>query len=100
MTNPHDQGVLIVDVPSAGLRTPEALRRGGHSGRLTLVHGLIPPGARTEIVDGDPADERFLALAYNDDRLVGVLGWGMPKQARLRRQQLVDQISATVPVPG
>lgn len=153
MTNPLDQDVLIVDASSAGLSTAEALRRGGHIGRLTLlddephapydrhplskqfrsrawsrdrinlrpaevlgrgktirlenrtnateqaiavardvlgesgpympvpsfwtdqyavkiqIHGLIPPGPRTEIVDGDPADERFLALAYNDDRL-------------------------------
>jgi 3-phenylpropionate/trans-cinnamate dioxygenase ferredoxin reductase component len=61
------------------------------------VHGTIVPGARTEVTDGDPADGRFVALARDGDRLVGVLGWGMPKQARLRRQELADQIAAGAP---
>lgn len=63
------------------------------------VYGTIPPGARTEVVDADPADGRFVALAHDDDRLVGVLGWGMPKQTRLRRQELAEQMAASVPVP-
>lgn len=61
------------------------------------VHGTIPPGASTEIVDGDCADGRFVALAHDDDRLVGVLGWGMPKQTRLRRQELAERMAARVP---
>jgi 3-phenylpropionate/trans-cinnamate dioxygenase ferredoxin reductase subunit len=61
------------------------------------VHGTIAPGCRTDVVDGDPADGRFVALAHDGDRLAGVLGWGMPKQARLHRQELADQIAARAP---
>lgn len=32
-----DQDVLIVGASAAGLSTAEALRRGGHRGRLTLM---------------------------------------------------------------
>jgi 3-phenylpropionate/trans-cinnamate dioxygenase ferredoxin reductase component len=64
------------------------------------VYGTIPPGARTEIVDGDVLDGRFVALAHHNDRLVGVLGWGMPKQTRLRRQELAQAIAASAPAPS
>lgn len=54
------------------------------------VHGTIPAAARLRITDGDPLSERFVAVALTPDeeRQVGVLGWGMPKQTRLRRAEL------------
>lgn len=61
------------------------------------VHGTIAPGARTEVIDGDVSSGRFVALAHDIERLTGVLGWGMPKQARLHRQELADQMAAMTP---
>ncbi|MDJ0458635.1 FAD-dependent oxidoreductase [Arthrobacter sp. NQ7] len=54
------------------------------------VHGSIPPNARLRITDGDPATGRFVAVALGPDqeRPIGVIGWGMPKQTRLRRAEL------------
>lgn len=54
------------------------------------VHGTIPSTARLRITDGDQLSERFVAVALTPDeeRPVGVLGWGMPKQTRLRRAEL------------
>ncbi|MFJ4071010.1 NAD(P)/FAD-dependent oxidoreductase [Paenarthrobacter sp. NPDC089988] len=54
------------------------------------VHGTIPFDAVLQVTDGDPMTDRFVAVALSPDRdkTVGVLGWGMPKQTRLRRQEL------------
>jgi NADPH-dependent 2,4-dienoyl-CoA reductase/sulfur reductase-like enzyme len=60
------------------------------------VHGVIPRSARLEVTDGDPAGGRFVAKAYDDGRMVGVLGWAMPKQTRLRRQELMAETTAAM----
>lgn len=54
------------------------------------VHGSIPTGARMDIVDGDIAAGRFTARYTVDGRTVGIVGWRMPKQTRLLRQEIVD----------
>ena len=54
------------------------------------VHGMLPADAEVTIVDGDAADHRFVALYRRDSKVVGVLGWNMPKQTRLRRQEVVE----------
>ncbi|NQX10334.1 FAD-dependent oxidoreductase [Microbacteriaceae bacterium VKM Ac-2855] len=61
-------------------------------GIRVMVHGAIPADAHTVITDGDPAAGRFVAMALSaqDASPVGVLGWGMPKQTRLRRAELVE----------
>ncbi|WP_431877275.1 NAD(P)/FAD-dependent oxidoreductase [Amycolatopsis sacchari] len=51
------------------------------------VHGIAGDGDVT-IVDGDPADGRFVARYERDGRVTGVLGWNMAKQARLRRAEI------------
>ncbi|MCZ9882838.1 NAD(P)/FAD-dependent oxidoreductase [Arthrobacter sp. B2a2-09] len=61
------------------------------------VHGLIPGSAQLEVTDGDPADGRFVAVAIDDGRMVGVLGWAMPKQTRQRRQELMAEAGVDVP---
>ncbi|WP_329108671.1 hypothetical protein OG792_08450 [Micromonospora sp. NBC_01699] len=53
------------------------------------VHGVLSPDAEASVVDGAVADRRFVALYRRDGRVTGVLGWNMPKQARLRRQELL-----------
>lgn len=53
------------------------------------VYGELPTGADVTIVDGDPDSRRFVARYSLDGRVTGVVGWNMPKQARIRRQEVV-----------
>jgi NADPH-dependent 2,4-dienoyl-CoA reductase/sulfur reductase-like enzyme len=53
------------------------------------VYGELPTGADVTIVDGDPDSRRFVARYRLDGRVTGVVGWNMPKQARIRRQEVV-----------
>ncbi|GAA5767273.1 dicamba O-demethylase 1, ferredoxin reductase component [Streptosporangium roseum] len=59
------------------------------------AHGLPSPVAEVTIAEGDPEQRRFAALYREDGRVTGVLGWNMPKQARLLRQRTL----ATPPLP-
>ncbi|WP_395400485.1 NAD(P)/FAD-dependent oxidoreductase [Arthrobacter sp. UC242_113] len=61
------------------------------------VHGVIPANARLRITDGDPSSGRFVAVALDavDNRPVGVLGWAMPKQTRVRRAELESVMAPT-----
>jgi NADPH-dependent 2,4-dienoyl-CoA reductase/sulfur reductase-like enzyme len=52
------------------------------------VHGVLSPDAEVSIVDGAEEDRRFVALYRRHGNAIGVLGWNMPKQARLHRQAL------------
>ncbi|GAA3507695.1 NADPH-dependent 2,4-dienoyl-CoA reductase/sulfur reductase-like enzyme [Streptosporangium album] len=61
------------------------------------VHGVLPVGAEVTIADGDPASRRFVALYRHGGKVTGVLGWNMPKQTRLRRQEVVDALPDPAP---
>ncbi|MFF2510393.1 NAD(P)/FAD-dependent oxidoreductase [Streptomyces sp. NPDC058086] len=61
------------------------------------VHGLLPPDAEVDVVEGDVTARRFVARYRSDGVVTGVLGWNMPKQARLRRQEIVDALNAPTP---
>jgi NADPH-dependent 2,4-dienoyl-CoA reductase/sulfur reductase-like enzyme len=52
------------------------------------VYGLPGPHADTEVVEGDPADGRFVLRCTENGRVSAVVGWNMPKQARLRRAEI------------
>lgn len=54
------------------------------------VHGMTRGDADVSVVEGSAAERRFVALYRLDGDVIGVLGWNMPKQARQRRQQLVE----------
>ncbi|MER5436903.1 FAD-dependent oxidoreductase [Streptomyces sp. NPDC002588] len=54
------------------------------------VHGFLPVDAEVDVVEGELAARRFVARYRSEGRVTGVLGWNMPKQARLRRQEIVD----------
>jgi NADPH-dependent 2,4-dienoyl-CoA reductase/sulfur reductase-like enzyme len=58
-----------------------------------MVHGLVPADAEIEVVEGDPAARRFVALCRSGGVARGVLGWNMPKQTRLHRQQVADALA-------
>ncbi|MFI7145705.1 NAD(P)/FAD-dependent oxidoreductase [Nonomuraea sp. NPDC050022] len=53
------------------------------------AHGLPSPAAEVTIAEGDPEQHRFAAVYREGGQAIGVLGWNMPKQARLLRQQLL-----------
>lgn len=61
------------------------------------VHGFLPADAEVDVVEGDLTARRFVARYRSGGRVTGVLGWNMPKQARLRRQEIVDGLDAPAP---
>ncbi|MEU9310712.1 FAD-dependent oxidoreductase [Streptomyces sp. NPDC048256] len=61
------------------------------------VHGFLPPDAEVDLVEGDLTARRFVARYRSEGRVTGVLGWNMPKQARMRRQEIVDGLDAPAP---
>ncbi|MFD9434309.1 NAD(P)/FAD-dependent oxidoreductase [Streptomyces sp. NPDC060002] len=61
------------------------------------VHGFLPADAEVDVVEGDLTARRFVARYRSEGRVTGVLGWNMPKQARMRRQEIVDGLDAPAP---
>lgn len=61
------------------------------------VHGMLPAGAEVTIVEGDVAGNRFVARYEQNGRITGILGWNMPKQTRIRRQDVVDALNEPTP---
>ena len=52
------------------------------------VHGVVSAEAEVTVVDGDVEDGRFVARYQVGDDITAVVGWNMPKQSRLRRQEI------------
>lgn len=52
------------------------------------VHGTPAADAEVSVVDGSVAERRFVAQYRRGGDVVGVLGWNMARQARLRRQEI------------
>jgi len=52
------------------------------------AYGLPSVRAETEVIEGDPADGRFVLRCTENDRVSAVIGWNMPKQARQRRAEV------------
>lgn len=61
------------------------------------VHGFLPADAEVDVVEGDVAARRFVARYRSGGRVTGVLGWNMPKQTRLRSQEVVDALRSPAP---
>ncbi|WP_194829830.1 NAD(P)/FAD-dependent oxidoreductase [Nocardia sp. XZ_19_231] len=57
------------------------------------VHGILRADAEVDIIEGDLTARRFVARFRNNGIVTGVLGWNMPKQTRLRRQDIVDGLA-------
>lgn len=62
------------------------------------VYGVVPVGADAEVVEGSIVDGRFVVEYRAAGVVTGVVGWNMPKQARLRRQRVADALTG-VPTP-
>ncbi|HWU07748.1 MAG TPA: FAD-dependent oxidoreductase [Streptomyces sp.] len=61
------------------------------------AHGRPGPGAAVTVVDGDPASGRFTARYERDGKVTGIVGWSMPRQARLRSQEIGGPAPALEP---
>jgi len=98
-TNAAEQAVAVArDVLGEGEPcTPVPYFWTDQYGVRVQVHGVIARSAELEVTDGDPASGRFVAVAIDNGRKVGVLGWAMPKQTRLRRQELMVEAAVAVP---
>ena len=64
------------------------------------VHGFLPTDAEVDVLEGDLTARRFVARYRSGGRVTGILGWNMPKQARQRRQEIVDSVPSPAPVPS
>ncbi|MGW0782753.1 NAD(P)/FAD-dependent oxidoreductase [Streptomyces sp. NPDC002913] len=62
------------------------------------AYGRFSPDAQVGVVDGDPASGRFVARCEQGGRVTGVIGWNMPRQARLRRPEIGGPVPAPAPV--
>jgi NADPH-dependent 2,4-dienoyl-CoA reductase/sulfur reductase-like enzyme len=58
------------------------------------VHGLLSADAEVSIVEGEVRAGRFVAQYRRGGEVTGVLGWNMPKQARLRRPEITGAVLA------
>ena len=63
------------------------------------VHGTLSATAEVSIVEGEPRAGRFVARYHQDGRVVGVLGWNMPKQARQHRQAIDGAVLVSLTRP-
>lgn len=61
------------------------------------VHGFLPADAEVDVVDGELSARRFVVRYTSGGKVTGVLGWNMPKQARQRRQEIIDSIPSPAP---
>ncbi|HEY3465743.1 MAG TPA: FAD-dependent oxidoreductase [Amycolatopsis sp.] len=59
------------------------------------VHGTLSADADVSIVEEEVAAGRFVARYRRGGEVVGVLGWNMPKQARLRRPEIAGATALT-----
>ncbi|MGW2329867.1 NAD(P)/FAD-dependent oxidoreductase [Streptomyces sp. NPDC001700] len=60
------------------------------------VYGVPSADAEVTVVEGDMAQGRFVARYRRNGVTAGVLGWRMPKQTRLRRQEVVDAFQESI----
>lgn len=56
--------------------------------------GLLPPDADVTVTQGEPAAGRFIAQYRRDGRLVGVLGWNMPRELTKERKALAEALAS------
>ncbi|WP_405691848.1 NAD(P)/FAD-dependent oxidoreductase [Streptomyces sp. NBC_01185] len=61
------------------------------------AHGRPGPDAEATVVDGDLAGGRFVLRYARDGRVTGVVGWNMPRQARLRRPEIGGPVPSLEP---
>ncbi|GAA3725205.1 FAD/NAD(P)-binding oxidoreductase [Streptomyces tremellae] len=63
-------------------------------GARIQLYGLPGPDAAVQVVEGAPEEGRFVARYDDGKGPAAVLGWNMPRQARLHRPLLLDRYTA------
>ncbi|MFJ4887321.1 NAD(P)/FAD-dependent oxidoreductase [Streptomyces sp. NPDC088731] len=59
------------------------------------AYGVFPPDADVRILHGDPADGHFAAAYGHHGKVVGILGWNAPRQARTLRRLVAERAAWT-----
>lgn len=54
------------------------------------MHGFISEKSEVAILEGDPANQQFVAAFGLEGKVTGVLGWNMIKQGRQNRRHVVE----------
>jgi 3-phenylpropionate/trans-cinnamate dioxygenase ferredoxin reductase component len=55
------------------------------------AHGIFPSGAETLVLSGNLSERQFVVGYCHNDRMVGVLGWNMPRGVRELRRLVVER---------
>lgn len=100
-TNASEQAGAVADAILGGSEpfTPVPYMWTDQHGVKIQVHGTLRPDAEVTIADGDPSvvneqgKRRFVARFTRDGRVIGVLGWNMPKQTIQRRREILADLS-------
>lgn len=96
-TNATEQGLTvarnIVGVP--GPYAPVPYFWSDQYGVKIQAYGFPGMGDAEAVVDGSRDDRRFVAISTREGTPVGVLGWGMPKQARLHSRVFAELFAPT-----
>ncbi len=58
------------------------------------VYGRPAADDDATVVEGDPTGRRFVVRFERAGRVTGIIGWNMPKQARLRRREVAKTFGA------
>lgn len=95
-TNATEQAAAVADTILGGLApyAPVPYFWSDQFGIKIQVYGSIPADSEPDIVEGDAGADRFVARYRSAGATVGVIGWNMPKQARQRRQEIVDALQS------
>lgn len=60
-------------------------------GTKIQAYGIFPEDAHLHVLDGDPADRKFVAAYLRDDVVVGILGWNNPRGTREARKLVAER---------
>ncbi|MYR06864.1 FAD-dependent oxidoreductase [Gordonia sp. SID5947] len=89
-TNATEQGIAVAaDILGVGApATPISYFWSDQFGTKIQVDGSISCDAEMSVLEGAPADGRFVAGYQCDGVVTAVLGWNMPKQSRRHRGRI------------
>lgn len=68
-------------------------------GTKIQAYGRFPADEPLRTIAGEPGDGRFVAASIEDGRVVGVVGWNMPRDFRLARADMVASAAPALSSP-
>ncbi|ROS76088.1 NAD/ferredoxin-dependent reductase-like protein [Curtobacterium sp. PhB130] len=88
----------ILDADAAAPYVPVPYFWSDQYGTKIQAYGFPGDADDSAVIEGSIEEGRFVALATRAGQPVGVLGWGMPKQARLASALLTDRFAGQAAV--